>query len=184
MKINRTELTVIRGSVLEQNADAIVNAANRGMRGGSALDGAIHHAAGPEMMQELMRAAPDGAQTAEVMVTRAHDLPQKYVFHVAGPIWKTGRESQCDDELAAAYRNCLVEADARELESLALPSLSTGVYAFPLERAAPLALESVRDYLVAHPETGLRAVTFAMFGGPEHHEFRRALEKLDVPESR
>lgn len=180
MKINQTELAVIRGSVLEQNADAIVNAANTGMRGGSALDGAIHRAAGPEMMAELERAAPDGAETAEVVVTRAHDLPQKWVFHVAGPVWKTGRESECDAELSDAYLNCLLEADARELESLACPSLSTGVYAFPLERAAPLALQTVADFLREHPETSLREVTFAMFGGPEHHEFRRALEKLDA----
>ena len=180
MKINHTELQVMRGSVLDQDAEAIVNAANTEMRGGGALDGAIHRAAGPQMMDELIEAAPDGAETAEVIVTRGHDLPQSWVFHVAGPIWRLDRASECEAELSDAYLNCLVEADARELESLALPSLSTGVYAFPLERAAPLALQTVVDFLREHPQTTLRQVRFAMFGGPEHHEFRRALEKLDV----
>ena len=180
MQINQTQLQIVRGSVLDQNADAIVNAANTAMRGGGALDGAVHRAAGPEMMRELERAAPDGAPTAHVVVTRGHDLPQSWVFHVAGPVWKPTRAAQCDEELGAAYRHCLVEADARALESLAFPSLSTGVYAFPLERAAPLALQTVIDYLNQHPDAALRAVTFALFGGAEHHEFRRALEKLDV----
>ena len=179
MQINRTQVEVVRGSVLEQNADAIVNAANTGMRGGSALDGAIHRAAGPRMLEELIEVAPNGSQTAQVVVTRAYDLPQKFVFHVAGPIWKSEREQDCEDDLAEAYYNCLAEADVRGLESLALPSLSTGVYAFPLERAAPIALMTTAYFLRNHPETSLERVTFAMFGGPEHHEFRRALEKLN-----
>lgn len=179
MQINQTQIGVVRGSVLEQNAEAIVNAANKGMRGGSALDGAIHNAAGPQMLDELVEVAPNGAQTAEVVVTRAYDLPQRFVFHVAGPIWKNDREEACEDELAAAYYNCLAEADVRGLESLALPSLSTGVYSFPLERAAPIALATAAYFLKNHPETSLTRVTFAMFGGAEHHEFRRALEKLN-----
>ena len=180
MQINQTQIEVVRGSVLECNADAIVNAANKGMRGGSALDGAIHHAAGPQMLDELVEVAPDGALTSEVIVTRAYELPQKFVFHVAGPIWKNDREEECEDELAAAYYNCLAEADVRGLESLALPSLSTGVYSFPLERAAPIAIATAAYFLKNHPETSLTRVTFAMFGGAEHHEFRRALEKLNV----
>ncbi len=180
MQINRTQIEVVRGSVLEQTADAIVNAANKGMRGGSALDGAIHRAAGPRMLEELVEIAPHGSQTAEVVVTRAYELPQKFVFHVAGPVWKTERAEDCEDELAQAYYNCLAEADVRGLESLALPSLSTGVYGFPLERAAPIALKTTIYFLHKHPETSLELVTFAMFGGPEHHEFRRALEQLSL----
>ncbi len=177
MQINQTQIEVVRGSVLEQSADAIVNAANTAMRGGSALDGAIHRAAGPQMMDELIEVAPKGSRTAEVVVTRAYDLPQKFVFHVAGPVWKTEREEECEDELAEAYYNALAEADVRGLESLALPSLSTGVYGFPLERAAPIALKTTAYFLGNHPETSLERITFAMFGGAEHHEFRRALEE-------
>ena len=182
MQINRTQLEVVRGSVLEQKTSAIVNAANVGMRGGSALDGAIHNAAGAGLLDELIEVAPHGARTAEVVVTRAHDLPQQWVFHVAGPIWKTGcaeLHEQCEDELAEAYYNCLAEADVRGLESLALPSLSTGVYGFPLERAAPIALKTTAYFLEKHPETSLERVVYAMFGGAEHHEFRRALESLN-----
>ena len=179
MQINRTQIEVVRASVLQQNADAIVNAANKGMRGGGALDGAIHRAAGPQMLAELVEVAPHGARTSEVIVTRAYDLPQKFVFHVAGPVWKTDREEACEDELAAAYYNCLAEADVRGLESLALPSLSTGVYAFPLERAAPLALATAAYFLKQNPQTSLERLIFAMFGGAEHHDFRRALEKLN-----
>ena len=180
MQINQTHVEVVRGSVLEQRADAIVNAANTGMRGGSALDGAVHHGAGPRMLEELEEVAPHGAQTAQVVVTRAYDLPQGWVFHVAGPVWKAEREEECEELLAEAYYNCLAEADVRGLESLALPSLSTGVYAFPLERAAPIALATTRYFLQKHPETSLERVTFAMFGGLEHHEFRRALERLEA----
>lgn len=182
MQINSTQIEVVRGSVLEQATDAIVNAANKGMRGGSALDGAIHNAAGPGMLDELIEVAPHGAQTAEVVVTRAYDLPQQWVFHVAGPIWKAGQpetHEACEALLAEAYYNCLAEADVRGLQSLALPSLSTGVYAFPLESAAPLALATAVHFLKQHPETSLSRVIFAMFGGAEHHEFRRALEKLE-----
>ena len=100
MQINQTQIEVVRGSVLEQVADAIVNAANKGMRGGSALDGAIHHAAGPQMLAELVEIAPHGARTAEVVVTRAYDLPQSWVFHVAGPIWKAEAEEECEEALA------------------------------------------------------------------------------------
>ena len=180
MQINQTQLEVVRGSVLEQETEAIVNAANKGMRGGGALDGAIHRAAGPHLLEELIEVAPDGARTAEVVVTRAHDLPQNWVFHVAGPVWRPDREELCEDELAAAYYNCLAEADVRGLESLALPSLSTGVYAFPLQRAAPIAVATAAYFLKNHPQTSLTRVVFAMFGGAEHHEFRRALEKLNL----
>ena len=179
MQINQTLLQVVRGSVLEQSADAIVNAANTRMRGGGALDGAVHSKAGARMLEELIEIAPDGAAVAEVVVTRGYDLPQRWVFHVAGPVWKAERADACDDELAMAYFNCLAEADVRGLQSLALPSLSTGVYAFPLERAAPLALDTAVYFLKTHPETSLQSVTFALFGGAEHHEFRRALEKLE-----
>jgi len=179
MKINETTLEVVRGSVLEIAADAIVNAANKAMRGGGALDGAIHRAAGPQMLSELKNASPNGAGTAEVVVTKGYNLPQPYVFHVAGPIWSERKIAECDEQLAASYRNCLIKADELSLESIGFPSLSTGVYAFPIERAAPLALKTAVEYLRTNPSTTLKTVTFAMFGGAEHHEFRRALEKLE-----
>jgi O-acetyl-ADP-ribose deacetylase (regulator of RNase III) len=179
MKIHQTELEIVRASVLEIAADAIVNAANIGMRGGGALDGVIHRAAGIEMKRELEIVAPSGAKPAEVVVTRAYNLPQKWVFHVAGPVWKDAKALECDELLAKSYRGCLEEAQNRELESLAFPSLSTGVFAFPLERAAPIAIQTAIEFLVGNPQTTLRRVTFAMFGGTEFHHFERALRKLE-----
>ncbi len=178
MTIGQTELEVVRGSVLEIGADAIVNAANTRMRGGGTLDGAIHRAAGPQMLAELREVAPNGAQTGEIVVTRAYNLPQKWVFHVAGPVWKEARALECDELLAKSYRGALQEAQRRRLESLAFPSLSTGVYAFPIERAAPLALGVAVEFLTQNPQTCLRRVTFAMFGGTEHHYFERVLRQL------
>lgn len=179
MKINQTDLEVVRASALDVEADAIVNAANTAMRGGGGIDGAIHYRAGRAMMDELRQIAPNGAQTAKVVVTSGHALPHRFVFHVAGPVWSGRREAECDELLAAAYHNALAEADARGLETVVVPSISTGVYAFPLERAAPIALSTAIEFLQSHPETSLRSVTFAMWGGEEHHVFRRALEALE-----
>lgn len=179
MKIHQTELETVRASVLNIEADAIINAANTAMRGGGALDGAIHRAAGREMLRELELVAPRGSQTAEVVVTRAYDLPQKWVFHIAGPVWKDSKAEECDALLAQSYRGALEEANNRGLESLAFPSLSTGVYAFPLQRAAPIALQTAFHFLWNHPQTTLRRVTFAMFGGEEFHCFQRALRDLE-----
>lgn len=177
MKIHQTELTILRGSVLEQKVDAIVNAANTAMRGGGALDGAINSAAGREMLRELEQVAPHGSVTGEVVVTGAYNLPQKFVFHVAGPIWSAARAEQCDNLLAYSYRNCLEEAQNRSLESLALPSLSTGVYSFPIDRAAAIAVGVAVDFLTQNPDTSLQRVIFVMFGGTEYHFFDKALKK-------
>lgn len=180
MMIHQTELEVVRGSVLEIEADAIVNAANTAMRGGGALDGAIHRAAGPRLLEELQRVAPRGAATAQVVATGAYDLLQRFVFHVAGPVWKAARADECDQLLAQSYRGCLEAAQERALASLAFPSLSTGVYAFPIARAAPIALQTATRWLRAHPQTSLRRVTFALFGGEEFYYFARALRDLEA----
>lgn len=172
------KIEVVRGSVLEQDVEAIVNAANTGMRGGGALDGAVHRAAGPALLEELKRVAPDGARTAQVVVTRAYDLPQKWVFHVAGPVWSEKNAVECDELLCKAYRGCLDEASSRSLESVAFPSLSTGVYAFPLQRAASLALQMARDFALENPQTSLRRVVFALFGDEEYRIFSRIWETL------
>lgn len=180
MQFHQTELLLLRASVLGQPVDAIVNAANTGMRGGGALDGTIHRAAGPQMLRELEVEAPRGAQTAEVVVTGAYNLPQQWVFHVAGPVWKDSKASECEALLEQSYLNCLEEADSRGLQSIAFPSLSTGVYAFPLERAAPIALGAAVRYLNEHESSSLRRVVFALFGGTEFHYFQKALAKIEA----
>lgn len=174
MKINQTIVEVVRGGVQTQSVDAIVNAANTKMQGGSGVDGAIHRAAGKALMAELRQVAPNGAKVGEVVVTGAHALPQKHIFHVAGPVWNDGKSGEAD-KLAACYRNCLDAAEKRGLESVAFCSISTGIYGYPIANAAPEAVATVTDWLDSHPETSLRRVVFAMFHQPEFDVFTAAL---------
>jgi len=179
MLVNNTSVEVVRGSVAEQDADAIVNAANTSMRGGGGIDGVIHRAAGKELMKELQRVAPHGAKTGDVVVTGAHNLPQEFILHTPGPVWNGGLKNE-KELLARCYRSCMKAADDRGLESVAFCSISTGVYRFPIEQAAPLAVETVVTFLQEHPETSLRRVVFAMFGDREYAEFSSALETKEI----
>ena len=174
VEIDNTQLTLVQGSVADQEVDAIVNAANKMMRGGGGIDGVIHRRAGRAMLRELEQVAPSGARTSQVIVTHGHELPQPFVFHVAGPRWGGGKQSE-PEQLAACYRNSLIEADARELTSIAFCSISTGIYGFPIELAAPIAVQTVVDYLRAHPETTLTRVVFAMFQETEYKHFQASL---------
>lgn len=175
MKIHQTDLEIVRSSVLELSADAILNAANKKMRGGGALDGAIHRAAGKGLLRELEIVAPEGAQNAQIVVTGAHNLPQKWIFHVAGPYWNEKKSAQCDELLALCFSGALEEAQRLELQWLAMPSISTGVYRFPIERAAPLAVATAVEFLRQNPQTSLSRVTFAMFRAGEFDHFQKAL---------
>lgn len=180
MQINRTTIEVVRGSVTDQDVDAIVNAANTSMRGGGGIDGRIHRAAGPSMMEELIRIAPHGAKTGTVVVTGGHNLKQRFVFHTPGPVWNGGAKGE-PELLASCYRSCVDEADRRGLPSIAFCSISTGIYGYPIDRAASIAIETVKDFLQAHPETPLRRVVFAMYGADEYEVFAKALENLPEP---
>ncbi len=172
--IDDTSLILVHGSVVDQEVDAIVNAANKTMRGGGGIDGVIHRAAGEMMLRELQEVAPSGARTGQVVVTHGHDLPQPFVFHVAGPRWQDGRHQE-PLLLEECYNNCLAEADQRELTSIAFCSISTGIYGFPIDRASSIAVESVIAYLRDHPETKLDRVVFAMYGVEEYKQFETAL---------
>jgi len=180
MKINETEIEVVRGGVLESDAQAIVNAANTAMRGGGGVDGAIHDAAGKELMAELMEVAPHGAETSVPVLTRGHNLKQEYVIHVAGPVWSEARAGECEKLLHSCYRGALEMADEKELASLAFCSISTGIYGYPLALAAPVAVKTIVEYLWEHPQTGLRRVLFAMFGKEEYEVFCSALKKSQL----
>ncbi len=180
MQIHNTTLEVVRGSVLDQDVQAVVNAANTAMQGGGGIDGVIHRAAGRGLMDELRRIAPHGAKTGSVVVTEGHDLAQDWVFHTPGPIWRGGTQGE-PEKLAQCYRSCLEAADAHNLSSLAFCSISTGVYGYPVKLAAPLAVQSVADYLRSHPETPLTRVVFAMYQQTEFDAFTRALSALPAP---
>ena len=178
MKVNETVIEVVRGSVTDQDVDAIVNAANTSMRGGGGIDGRIHRAAGPKMMEELIRVAPHGAKTGTVVVTGGHDLKQKFVFHTPGPVWRGGKNLE-PNQLGDCYGGCLEEADHRGLASIAFCSISTGVYGYPIELAAPLAISVIKIVLGRKPATSLKRVVFAMYGADEFEVFQRALEAAE-----
>ena len=139
ISVNNTQLILVRGSVTDQQVDVIVNAANKSMRGGGGIDGVVHRLGGPGIMSELQILAPNPVETAQVVVTHGHNLSIPYVFHVAGPRWRDGRHNE-RELLSACYRNCLEEADSRDLTSIAFCSIATGIYGYPIEDAAPLAV--------------------------------------------
>ncbi len=179
VKIHNTLLKVVKGSVLTQDVEAIVNAANTSMRGGGGVDGAIHRAAGKGLMDELIQAAPHGAKTGTAVVTGGHGLKQSYVIHTPGPHWNGGGSGEAD-KLASSYRSCLEKADEKAVKSLAFCSISTGIYGYPLEQAAPLAAATVKAYLCAHPDTALERVVFAMFQDTEYQAFTQALDAVEA----
>ncbi|HVT13985.1 MAG TPA: macro domain-containing protein [Fimbriimonadaceae bacterium] len=169
----KDRIEIRRGSLLDQHdVEAIVNAANRGMRGGGGIDGAIHRGAGPGLLEELIQVAPKGCPAGEVVVTGAHNLPFRYIFHTPGPIWKGGEQGE-PETLASCYRNCILEAQKRGLVSIGFCSISTGVFGYPVREAAKVALRTLLDH-----ETSPERIVFAMFGNEEYAVFRETLDKL------
>ncbi len=183
MKLNNTTIEIVRGSVLEQGVDAIVNAANTLMRGGGGVDGAIHQGAGPKLLLELQSRAPKGAATGSVVVTQGHELPQRFILHTPGPIYRNYTPNEAARLLAQCYRGCLEVAEELKLSSLAFCSISTGVYGYPIEDAASLAIETVYRYLQATPNTSITQIIFAMFGQKEFEQFQSALQDLQARNS-
>jgi O-acetyl-ADP-ribose deacetylase (regulator of RNase III) len=170
--INGVTLALMRGNIVEVQADAIVNAANSGLRGGGGVDGAIHRAGGPSIMEECRKIG--GCPTGEAVVTTAGRLAAKYVFHAVGPIYS----GSLDDErlLASAYQSCLNLAEQHQIKSISFPSLSTGIYGYPLELAAPIALRTIIEHL--KKPTCLQQVLMVLFGESAYKVHEQALDKL------
>ncbi|MGZ3616034.1 MAG: O-acetyl-ADP-ribose deacetylase [Ktedonobacteraceae bacterium] len=170
--INGVMLALMRGNIVDVPADAIVNAANSGLRGGGGVDGAIHRAGGPSIMEECRKIG--GCPTGEAVVTTAGRLPAKFVFHAVGPIYGASP----DDErlLASAYQSCLDLAEKHQVKSISFPSLSTGIYGYPLELAAPVALHTIIEH-VKKP-TCLQRVLMVLFGEHAYKVHEQALDKL------
>lgn len=155
----RERISIVEADITELAVDAIVNAANESLLGGGGVDGAIQRAAGPELLAECRGLG--GCPTGDAKITKGYRLPARFVVHTVGPVWHGGGKGE-DQLLASCYRRSLELADAHGLRTIAFPSISTGVYRFPVDRAAAIAVTTVRAWLAKHalPEQ----VTFCCFG--------------------
>lgn len=167
-------LQVVHGDITRMEVDAIVNAANSGLLGGGGVDGAIHGAGGPAIMEacRALRDAQGGCPTGEAVLTTGGRLPAPYVIHAVGPVWHGGSQGE-DEQLASAYRNSIRVAAQHHLRTLAFPNISTGLYGFPRERAADIAIAAVREALAAAPE--IEQVTFVCFDDENYRLYRERL---------
>jgi O-acetyl-ADP-ribose deacetylase (regulator of RNase III) len=163
-------LTVVEGDIATLAVDAIVNAANSSLLGGGGVDGAIHRAAGPGLLAECR--ALGGCPTGEARITKGHGLPARHVIHTVGPVWRGGREGE-DGLLASCYRRSLEIAVANGCRTVAFPAISTGVYRFPADRAARIAVATTRAFTANHPE--IDEVVFCCFGHGATEIILRAL---------
>jgi O-acetyl-ADP-ribose deacetylase (regulator of RNase III) len=153
------KLRLVVGDITKIRVDAIVNAANSGLRGGGGVDGAIHRAGGPAIMREL--AEMKGCATGSAVVTSAGTLPAKYVFHAVGPIYRDGQHGE-PGLLASCYRTCLDLAEERDVQTISFPAISTGIYGYPVEDAAGIAFDIVASHL-NRDEAKVREVLFVLF---------------------
>jgi O-acetyl-ADP-ribose deacetylase (regulator of RNase III) len=162
-------IEIVRGDITEQQVDAIVNAANSSLLGGGGVDGAIHRSGGPEILAECRLLG--GCATGDAKATTAGWLPARHVIHTVGPVWRGGGEGE-EELLASCHRRALEVAAELRCESVAFPAISTGVYGYPVELAAPVAIAAVRD-AIAPP---VRLVRFVLFSEGHLAAFERALE--------
>jgi O-acetyl-ADP-ribose deacetylase (regulator of RNase III) len=155
----KDRIKIVEGDITKQDVDAIVNAANTSLLGGGGVDGAIHRAAGPELLEETRKIG--GCPTGEARVSKGYHLPAKWVIHTVGPVWGGGRKNE-DNLLASCYRNSLKEAERLGVKTIAFPSISTGVYRFPLERATEIAMKETKKFLEKNDT--IETVVFVCFG--------------------
>lgn len=158
----------VQGDITKQDVDAIVNAANESLLGGGGVDGAIHAAAGPRLLEECRRLG--GCATGEAKITAGYRLPARHVIHTVGPVWRGGNQGE-PELLAACYRNSLALAERHDLARIAFPGISTGVYGYPVESAARIAVETV----AAHRPGSLQLVRFVCFDAGSLEIYRRLL---------
>jgi len=169
------KMVLAEGDITRVAADAIVNAANSALAGGGGVDGAIHRAGGPEIMRELdgIRQKIGHCPTGSAVATTAGRLPAKYVFHAVGPVYRDGRHGE-PELLASCYRKCLEMAEDRDVRTITFPGISTGVYGYPLEEAAAIALREVKAHL-EKADTKLQQAIIVLFGKAAYDVYARLL---------
>ncbi|MFB3853675.1 MAG: O-acetyl-ADP-ribose deacetylase [Vicinamibacterales bacterium] len=175
-RIEDLPIEIVKGDITRQDVDAIVNAANHTLLGGGGVDGAIHRAAGPELLEECRSLR--GCGTGEAKVTRGYRLPARWVIHTVGPVWHGGAHGE-PELLARCYRNSLAVARESGFRSVAFPCISTGAYGYPMQPAARTALGEAARFLRAYPGSFSRVV-FVCFDDDAMDEYRRAMEELDI----
>ncbi len=182
LSIAGTRLTLVQGDITVQRVDAIVNAANSGLLGGGGVDGAIHRAGGPAILAEcrVIRDERGRLPAGQAVSTTAGRLPARRVIHTVGPVWSGGRTGE-PETLASAYRSSLTVAREEGLRTVALPSVSTGAYGYPVESAAQVALGTVAEELRAHPEA-FDEVRFVLFDERSLKSYERALREISPGE--
>jgi O-acetyl-ADP-ribose deacetylase (regulator of RNase III) len=169
-QITLSKIEILRGDITELEVDAIVNAANTTLFGGGGVDGAIHRAAGPELLAECRTLG--GCQPGEAKITRGYGLPARFVIHTVGPIWRGGKQNEART-LVNCYRNSLQLAVENQIKTIAFPAISCGAYGYPIEQATHLALQTTREFLAANDQ--IQKVIFVLWGEDIYDGYRRLL---------
>ena len=174
IKMGSSLLELVEGDITKQDTEAIANAANSSLAGGGGVDGAIHRAGGPKIMSECRKI--EGCPTGEARLTTGGNLKAKYVLHAVGPIYRDGAHGE-PELLKSAYLSCLKLASANAIKSISFPSISTGVYGYPIYDAAKIALTTVIDYLKTHQEISL--IRFVLFGAEAYSSYETVLKEIE-----
>jgi O-acetyl-ADP-ribose deacetylase (regulator of RNase III) len=173
VEIGSSTLELVQGDITREDVDAIVNAANESLLGGGGVDGAIHRAAGPELLAECRTL--NGCETGSAKITRGYKLKARHVIHAVGPVYHDGKHDE-PALLASAYRTCLELASQNQCASVAFPAISTGVYGYPMEDAARIAFRMIVEYLEQHPE--IKLVRYVLYDARAFAVHERVLEQV------
>lgn len=173
--VEKTEFVAVRGDITkDQGVQAIVNAANTSLLGGGGVDGAIHRAAGPELLAECRLL--NGCRTGQAKITKAYRLPCEYVIHTPGPRWNGGKSKEAE-LLASCYRSCLELAAENGIRNIAFPSISTGIYSYPLDEAAEIAVGTAKQFAVEHPGK-LDVIKWVLFDDNTLQAYERQIRQV------